>query len=310
MVDFANRLIASGVSAHEVKNMSRQRLAAVVGAIRGVSEQEAMDEVPEGLPVSMIEPEWPSSGDVSEVVRARDDGDSERMDAVRMSPSEPDTGSPVETVVEAPVETGSQAIDGEVPADGSEQGFGDAGLSEETQPAPFPDLLPEPVSESVIEPVEEPVIAVPVPPRSKGRWDDLDLTALGYRIEEVVASSDAERSALRITLPSVGTLRELALPKSPEVMLADGVEGQKDRAIFEKFVRRYADRTGSRISDMESRIIALLLVDLPSGGSGRQMGANGWYHGVVLPGIGGSTRVRRIVSIDQSEQAIADALVS
>ena len=141
----------------------------------------------------------------------------------------------------------------------------------------------------------------------KNQWDDLDLTALGYRIEEADPSTGADMEALQMRLPEVSTIRELAMPRSPEMMMVDGIEGQKDRIIFDKFVRRYCDRNGLLISEMEKRALGLLLVDLPSPGPDRNLGRNGWYHGIVLPGVSGSNRVRRVVSIDQSPEALNEA---
>lgn len=318
MVDFVNRLMASGVVIDDVRKMSRQRLAAVVAAIKGVEEASVMPDV-EPVPMggSAI-PDKAVSAFGDETVFFRNDSDEvvsgnlEGDDQVPGSLSgemddkpELDSGLPAVTVVPEPVEAALQDVDGVALEDGSEQGSGIVGMGDLDASHRSDDTLMEPVSE----PVDELALEAPVAPRPKGRWDDIDLTPLGYRIEEAVASSDADREALRIRLPDVSSLREMALPKSPEVMMADGVEGQKDRIIYDKFVRRYTDRTGERMSEMERRIIALLLVDLPTGGVGRMIGANGWYHGIVLPGPEGSTRVRRVWSIDQSEQAIADAMV-
>ncbi|NIJ16987.1 hypothetical protein [Sphingobium vermicomposti] len=144
-------------------------------------------------------------------------------------------------------------------------------------------------------------------PTPKNRWDYLNLTALGYRIEEADPSTDADMEALQMKLPEVSTIREIAMPRSPEMMMVDGIEGQKDRIIFDRFVRRYCERTGLPMSEMEKRALGLLLVDLPSPGPDRNLGRNGWYHGIVLPGVSGSNRVRRVVSIDQSPEALSEA---
>lgn len=292
MVEFANRLTACGITRDEVRFMSRDRLEKVIAAIRGV-DADGVDLVPDRLP--MDEFDVYADGTGAPTRNGLEDGSDVGAHA--------DAGSPAETVEESPADTGSQGLDGEVRQDGQEQGFD--GLSERDDPVSVEAV--EDVAIEAPEEVPEPVAGPPAPPRPKGRWDDLDLEPLGYRIEEVPASTDADMEAMRMKLPDVSSLNELAVPKSPDVMLTDGAMGQKDRSLLDKFLMRYSDRMQVRIGEMEKRIIALLLVDLPGGGKGRMMGARGWYHGVVLPGVEGSSRIRRVVSIDQSEAALKDA---
>lgn len=52
MVDFVNRLMASGVVATDVRFMPRDRLAHVVAAIKGVNVDVALEDVPDNLPPS------------------------------------------------------------------------------------------------------------------------------------------------------------------------------------------------------------------------------------------------------------------
>jgi len=304
MVEFANRLIACGVSRNDVHHMSKDRLNAVIAAIRGM-DASTPGLVPDRLPLE-------SSGSGHEGDRhidapgddglfGRSDnggpdvgipqgrGDSEEASgtAADRVPEGLDAQAPngmgplAETGDEGDAETGPRSLDGEVLAD-SEEGIDDV--------SDVPD-------------------AAPVPARPKNRWDDLDLTPLGYRIEEVTASTDADLAALRMKLPTVGSFRELALAKSPEVMMAEGIEEQRDRVILSRFFSRYCSRVHVRMSEAEQRLWGLLLVDVTKGPSDRQISANGWCHGLVLPGPEGTTKVRRIVSMDQSEEGLADALV-
>jgi len=153
-------------------------------------------------------------------------------------------------------------------------------------------------------------VALPVvPPGPRGMWDDLDLTPFGYRIEEAVASTDADMEALRIRLPETRLLQDLAVPRTQEHMVAEAVVNQRDRLLMDRFIRDYTARTGIRISEMEKRIWCLLLIDLKMGLGGRLAGKNGWFNGIVLPGPAGSTRVRRIWSIDQSAEALSEAYI-
>jgi hypothetical protein len=187
------------------------------------------------------------------------------------------------------------------------------------RPAPMPDLLSSDrglrdagsggngvVGQQVL-----PEKAVPsvVPAGPRGMWDDLDLTPFGYRIEEAVASTDADIEALRIRLPEIRLLQDLAVPGTQEHMVAEAVVNQRDRLLMDRFIRDYTARTGIRISEMEKRIWCLLLIDLKMGLGGRLAGKNGWFNGIVLPGPAGSTRVRRIWSIDQSAEALSEAYI-
>lgn len=52
MVDFVNRLMASGIVATDVRFMPRDRLARVVAAIKGVNVDVALEAVPDSLPPS------------------------------------------------------------------------------------------------------------------------------------------------------------------------------------------------------------------------------------------------------------------
>ncbi len=52
MVDFVNRLMASGVVVDDVRNMSKARLALLVSAIKDLGNQEALDSIPDDLPAS------------------------------------------------------------------------------------------------------------------------------------------------------------------------------------------------------------------------------------------------------------------
>lgn len=305
MIDFVNRLMASGVVVDDVWKMSKKRLGEVVAAIKGVDPSAVMADV-DAVPGNTF-----SSEDGRTSISRKSDADSEDAPEVAFEPvseeavEHVDSGRPdndADALVEGSVHGLIEDSEGVgSPSETSQSdGSQDTGSQGETG-------LDEPSSEGVEEPAEQVIDTPSEPVRPKGRWDDLDLSALGYSIEETVASSDADREALRMTLPAVTTLRELALPRSAEMAFMDGIETQKDRVIMDKFIRRFEGRMNVRISEMEKRVIALLLVDLPTNGAGRQMGANGWYDGIVLPGAEGSSRVRRIVAIDRSEAGLRDA---
>lgn len=69
MVDFVNRLMASGVVVDDVRNMSKGRLALVVSAIKDMGHQEALDAVPDNLPTST----WLDAKDSSPIVAPEQD---------------------------------------------------------------------------------------------------------------------------------------------------------------------------------------------------------------------------------------------
>lgn len=68
MVDFVNRLMASGVVARDVRFMPRDRLARVVAAIKDVDLQSALADVPDNLPrSSWPEPDHGDEAELTEV---------------------------------------------------------------------------------------------------------------------------------------------------------------------------------------------------------------------------------------------------
>lgn len=281
MVEFANRLMACGVSREEVRFMSKQRLNAVIAAIRGM-DASTPGLVPDRLPMEASQgPGHDGDGAVFEsseqgVPDGLEHGGAHDSDGVsRGGPQGVETASDGDSDV--PAETGSRPVDGEVPVAGS---GGDDGMVDTTVPA-----------------------------RPKGRWEDLDLEALGYVIEDATASTDADMAALQMRMPEVDRLVQLALPGSPEVFMAESVVENSDRVLLERMLTRVARRLNIRLKEPERRLWGMLLVDMHGTRNGQLLSANGWCDGLVLPGAAGTTKVRRLVAIDRSEEGLRDVYV-
>jgi regulator of replication initiation timing len=141
----------------------------------------------------------------------------------------------------------------------------------------------------------------------KGLWDDVDLQAIGYRIEEAEPSTVADREALSIILPETRVLKDWAVRGTLEYFSAKSCVEQRDWIVFEKFLDQHSKRTGRQFSEMKKRIISMLMIDVQNGPGGRFTARQGWFEGIVLPPKTGSSRVRRVVSIDRSDEALTMA---
>ncbi|MFN3473015.1 MAG: hypothetical protein ACK4ZW_03105 [Blastomonas sp.] len=141
----------------------------------------------------------------------------------------------------------------------------------------------------------------------KGLWDRLDLEPIGYRIEEAEPSTDADKEAMTIKLPETTALTEWASPRSTEYMYATVCMNTHSKSIFDEFLSLHTERTGRLISEMEERILLMLMVDLWEFPGAPIAGQEGWYDGIVLPPKTGSSKVRRVVSIDRSDKALTMA---
>lgn len=300
MVDFANRLTACGISRDEVRYMSRARMEAVIAAIRGV-DASTPGLVPERLPLDATDVYGTGPIEGAEA-RIDDVPDAAGADSGAFSPlpgkSDPDVvGDAVETGPrddgsqdserrdDTPAETGSTGLGREDSLSGEDDGMDDRGTTSE----PVAEVVPD------------------GPPMT--RWGPLDLSRIGYSAHEVVASSDEDMRALKMPLPEVDTFVKLAAKGTAEFMHADGAQENHDRKLVEKFFPMWIRRTGTRLTDAEQRVWALLLIELRGVGLGRNMGANGWFDGLVVPKGDGSARVIRISAIDRSEDGLRDALM-
>lgn len=297
MVEFANRLTACGITRDEVRFMSRSRMEAVIAAIRGV-DPGTPGLVPERLPLD---------ADAGPYDAVQEDviGDTPEPEASGVSGAFPVDSESGSDVVGELGDRGSESVD----AQDSEQGSED--IMDTGSPGPGmdgsddEDPVMEEVSEPVAEPAPEPV--ADGPPMT--RWGVIDLAKIGYVAEEALASTDADMRALKMPVPEVDMLVKLAVKGTPEFMAADGAQENHDRKLLERFFPLWMQRTSVRLSEAEQRIWALLLVELRAPGQGRNMGANGWFDGLVLPKGDGSAKVVRIRAVDRSEDGLRDALV-
>lgn len=92
-----------------------------------------------------------------------------------------------------------------------------------------------------------------------------------------------------------------------EYFLAKSCVEQRDWIVFDKFLDSHPERTGRQFSEMEKRIISMLMIDVQNGPGGRFTARQGWFEGIVLPPKTGSSKVRRVVSINRSDEALTMA---
>lgn len=299
MVVFIQELMAAGVVTKDVRDLSRTRMAAVVAALKGRDVAEVIDDVPVVIPRARSSSI--PDGDIA-LPGVEDDRVLEGSSTPVEVPSAPNSE------ISGEVPDSNSAITGEAPDKVGLEGIGDAVMPAEIAAS---DPSPEPANDPVqpVGPIEPPVpLPVVQPPVPQGRWDVLDMTGLGYVIEEKMAESDDELRAIRYALPEVSTLSELAAPGSAEVNIALGVENQMDRDLAATFFTRWCRRTSVQMTEEQKRIWTLLLVEMPLRDRGRRIGEDGWFDGLLMPGPKGTARVRRIVAIDRSEEALRMAL--
>ncbi|MBY0282803.1 MAG: hypothetical protein K2W81_02420 [Sphingomonas sp.] len=232
MVDFVNRLMASGVLVDDVRNMPKARLALVVSAIKEMGHQEALDAVPDALPPST----WSEAGDGSPTV-----------------PPDEDEGGLVQ------------------PSEGST----DTSLAMTT-------------------------VAL------GGIWGDIDVSHTGYRIEERLMSSDEDLAVTRMQLPPDRSMMALAPPTGIEMSFAEGAESDRNGLLAQRFLDKYCTRMKVGMTEQERRLWLFLLFEESTPTVELQMGRNGFFDGVMMPGPEGSSIVRRLVAIDRSK--LDDAL--
>lgn len=232
MVDFVNRLMASGVVGDDVRNMPKARLALVVSAIKDVGHQEALDAVPDDLPPST----WSDAGDGSPIV-ARDE---DQGGLVQLSEGSTDTSLAMTTVALG------------------------------------------------------------------GIWGDIDVSHTGYRIEERPISPDEDLAVTRMPLPPDRSMMALAAPKGLEMSYAEAAEWDRNGELAQRFLNKYCSRTATVLTEQERRFWLFLLFEVSTPAVERQLGRNGFFDGVMMPGQVGSVLVRRLVAIDRSK--LDDAL--
>lgn len=227
MIDFVNRLMASGVVVDDVRNMPKSRLARVVSAIKEMGHQEALDAVPDELPLST----WSEAGDGSPTV-ASDDAES---GLVRSSEGSADPSLAVTTVTLG------------------------------------------------------------------GVWSDIDVSHTGYRIEERPMVSDEDHAVMRIPLPPDRSMMALAAPIGLEMGYAEAAESDRIGLAAQRFLSRYCSRTETVLTEQERRFWLFLLFEVNTPAAERQLGRNGFFDGVMMPGPSGSAVVRKLVAIDRNK---------
>lgn len=266
--DFAQRLVAAGVIKGDLRFLSKARFDGIVALIRGLAENGG-----DGSP--LIAGSVPEGGREMVFPHGRDDvGSAGAPEADRM----PDIETPISG--EGHSGDGSRPLTGDGPV--PQEGGSDV-------PDEEPEVMAEPVPEVVAELVQ-PV----VPQAPPGRWDVIDVERLGYRIEDDSPSSDEELSVLRMRLPEVDSIRDLALPQGLEKTMLENVEAYGDLGIADRLVRSWAKRENVRMTDAEVRVWVFLLVIARGFGKQPDDDALGAYDGLVLPGRKGSARIRRV----------------
>ncbi len=151
----------------------------------------------------------------------------------------------------------------------------------------------------------KPVPSVVLPRVS--RWLDINLNPFGYMYLETTASTDIDMEALKITLPEHDSLYDYALPNSQEYVFAKSAYENGSMEDFAGFLRLYEARTNHRMSEMERRIWALLLLDYKRGPDLLLVGKGGFYHGIVLATRPGTTRVSRVEIISDKPEDMINA---
>lgn len=74
-----------------------------------------------------------------------------------------------------------------------------------------------------------------------------------------------------------------------------------------RFVTLWLSRVEQALSEEEIRIWSFLLVDLQTWPEGQAITTPGWYHGLILPGPSGSNRVRQLMSLEATDEILANA---
>lgn len=303
-IDFSNRLIASGVKAHDVKDLSKKRMAMIVSAIKGIDEEAALVDIP-NLPDKSLSDVYGRNEFSGELV---EDKPPTLVDAIS---SEAETNADEET---AEIET-SDLID--VPEALNDENAAVTDMSsstiegEETTAV----IAREEIEETPVEADQsdaptagEPTVSPDAAPVSLGVLDGVDLSSIGYKIEVVRASTDEDLAALKMPMPNGQSLYDVTVSSGLERTLANNVVRMRDRDSVDRFFRRWTDRTSTRLTPIQMRAWTLLLAEIPFLGKERNMGSEGWYDGVRIPVVG-TNWVARIIAIDRSDDGLKESLI-
>ncbi|MCH2239904.1 MAG: hypothetical protein MK060_18670 [Blastomonas sp.] len=209
-----------------------------------------------------------------------------------VSPGIPDSKTPALQRDEA-VKTGCDSDVIGIPKSPSDSGMLDLNLPAESHKG-----------SQILQPAK-PVPSVVLPRVS--RWSDINLNPFGYMYLETTASTDIDMEALKITLPEHDSLYDYALPNSQEYIFAKSAYENGSMEDFAGFLRLYEARTNHRMSEMERRIWALLLLDYKRGPDLPLVGKGGFYHGIVLATRPGTTRVSRVEIISDKPEDMINA---
>lgn len=332
MVDFVNRLMACGVVADDVRDMSRKRLSAVVGAIREIDGDEALEYVPEDLPVSSWSdvvgedamaasdqdgglPDAPSDGLIGALSGEEELGSADGVPHIAQ-PAPVDLFDMVQPAYFPSSDSGDADRDEPatrtVPEDASAtRKPGDGALVGAIAP-----VIPAsgPTAVAVIDPVpfalsaeaSESDQSAPSAPLPQGLWDVIDVSHTAYRIEERAIASDEDVAAAQMRLPPDRSMVRFAMPKVIEMSFAEGAELEGNRVLAERFLMKYCLRTKMEMTEVERRLWLFLLFEIVTPSAEHQLGRDGFFDGVMMPGPKGSSRVRRIVAVDR--ERLVDAL--
>lgn len=327
--DFAAKLVLEGVVLKDVRFMSKARVGRVAALIRGFSEDvgeayptiaDTAAIVPESdvlnapaAEIGSIVPKSPSK--VEDSIGRIELGISRvRADALALaallppSPTSPQSPSADARSSSIGSETDDAAsIEGAIVD--AKAGLDMPDMVSAGSPSPSLDERSPPVAEPVppaVQPVLElPLVPLPAaPPPSSAptstqparRWDVIDLGALEYEIVERPASSDTDTAALRMVLPDVSSMRELALDHGVEKTLADNVESYGALDLAGQLLDSWATRTERRLSEAERLVWLFLLVAVRDPAKVSLEDPRKLFDGIVLPGPAGSSRVREIRS--------------
>jgi hypothetical protein len=101
-----------------------------------------------------------------------------------------------------------------------------------------------------------------------------------------------------VDLPNVSGLLSSLLKKAMD---------QRDGTVAERLILRLSERSNLLLTEEEPRVWSFLLLDYSLRHEQFRQTPSGWYHGVLLPGRAGTTRVRQIVSKEVTDEVCKNA---
>lgn len=303
-IDFSNRLIASGVKAHDVKDLSKKRMAMIVSAIKGIEEEAALEDIP-SLPDKSLSDIYGRNVFSGEAATDADLSSVEEMSDETKSDMEAETAeietSPLNVVSKPEVDVIEAQADMLPPIETGEN-------IAEIKAAVERGDVPAEADQSDAPTTGEPAVSPDAAPASLGVLDGIDLTSIGYKIEVVRASTDDDLAALKMPMPNGKTLYDVSVSSGVENSLATNIMRLRERESVERFFRRWIDRTSTRLTPIQTRAWTLMLAEIPLLGKERHMGSEGWYDGVCIP-VPGTNWVARIIAIDRSDDGLKESLI-